>query len=484
MADQELLREFLVSLGFQVDDPEQRKFDQAVEKSTKVVGKMAGVLGATAAAATGLVSTMATQMEKLYYMSQRSGASVENLISGGYGGKQIGLTAEAIQGAVENLARSIRSNPGVQGLIESLGVKVQGRDMSNVMTDVVKQLKSMPFYVGSQYAQMLGMDPDTFLMLSNNLDEFTKKQEESRKAMKDAGLDVEKQAAAFKEYNQGIHELEMRFTVIAAVLATKLLPYFRDFTKELNTNLTTFTKWLQNPSVGSIKHDTTRPVNTGSATADSMIRGTWFEEFLTGHRTTKQGPVSGKVTVEGGGSGGSSKVARGIRNNNPGNIEYGAFARRMGATGSDGRFAVFPTPEHGLNAMASLLRSYAAGGVGSLKGIISKWAPASENNVAAYVGSVGKSMGGVGPDADLNVGRDHRALSALMAGMIRHETGSQPYSYSQLEGAAGGKPVVIQQKTEIHVHGVNDPHAAGKTVLDGQDRVNGDLTRNLAGVVR
>jgi hypothetical protein len=59
-----------------------------------------------------------------------------------------------------------------------------------------------------------------------------------------------------------------------------------------------------------------------------------------------------------GGGGGSSSGGgntRGDRNNNPGNIEYGAFARAHGATGSDGRFAIFPDRASGESAMGELL---------------------------------------------------------------------------------------------------------------------------------
>jgi hypothetical protein len=52
---------------------------------------------------------------------------------------------------------------------------------------------------------------------------------------------------------------------------------------------------------------------------------------------------------------------RNWRNNNPGNIEYGKFAISMGAIGSDGRFAIFPSEEMGRKAADTLLKgkSYA-----------------------------------------------------------------------------------------------------------------------------
>ncbi|HFX8036006.1 TPA: hypothetical protein ACIF5E_004931, partial [Escherichia coli] len=47
----------------------------------------------------------------------------------------------------------------------------------------------------------------------------------------------------------------------------------------------------------------------------------------------------------------SSERARGIRNNNPGNLEYSKTNPWVGQTGDDGRFAKFETPEHGIRAL-------------------------------------------------------------------------------------------------------------------------------------
>jgi hypothetical protein len=48
---------------------------------------------------------------------------------------------------------------------------------------------------------------------------------------------------------------------------------------------------------------------------------------------------------------------RNVRNNNPMDIEYGAFAKRHGAVGSDGRFAIFPDWDSGQAAMAVLVKA-------------------------------------------------------------------------------------------------------------------------------
>jgi len=86
-----------------------------------------------------------------------------------------------------------------------------------------------------------------------------------------------------------------------------------------------------------------------------------------------------------------SGAARGERNNNPGNIEDGPFARSLpGYAGSDGRFARFATPEQGIAANTRLLSSYIQRGYNTPAEIVGRWAPQSENgastgNYAAYV---------------------------------------------------------------------------------------------------
>ena len=49
-------------------------------------------------------------------------------------------------------------------------------------------------------------------------------------------------------------------------------------------------------------------------------------------------------------------VSRAWRNNNPGNMRFTEFARYQGAIGTAGKFAVFPSVEHGRDGLSLLLR--------------------------------------------------------------------------------------------------------------------------------
>lgn len=80
-------------------------------------------------------------------------------------------------------------------------------------------------------------------------------------------------------------------------------------------------------------------------------------------------------------------TSRPRRNNNPGDIEYGRFAIAHGATGSDGRFAIFPTPAAGFGAMKALLQGPVYQGL-TVAQAIAKYAPSNENDTARYVSLV------------------------------------------------------------------------------------------------
>ena len=83
---------------------------------------------------------------------------------------------------------------------------------------------------------------------------------------------------------------------------------------------------------------------------------------------------------------------RNWRNNNPGNIEYGKFAISMGAIGSDGRFAIFPTEEMGRKAADTLLKGKSYANL-SAAAAINKWAPSNENDPKAYAANIAKQTG-------------------------------------------------------------------------------------------
>lgn len=125
--------------------------------------------------------------------------------------------------------------------------------------------------------------------------------------------------------------------------------------------------------------------------------------------------------------------ARGIRNNNPGNLRYNPAIQWRGQVGHDGAgFVVFDTKENGIRALTiDLKNAQAIHGRNTVKAIITAYAPATENNTAGYIAAVAGDMG-VTPDTALNL-YDPATLAALVAAVIRHENGTQPYPVALLD---------------------------------------------------
>lgn len=121
---------------------------------------------------------------------------------------------------------------------------------------------------------------------------------------------------------------------------------------------------------------------------------------------------------------------RGVRNNNPGNIRHsGTRWQGMSAEQTDPAFVQFITPEYGIRALSKLLDTYSnIYGLRTVRGIISRYAPASENDTAAYANAVARALG-VSPDAQIDV---QARKAELVQAIIKHENGAQPYSLAQI----------------------------------------------------
>lgn len=120
-----------------------------------------------------------------------------------------------------------------------------------------------------------------------------------------------------------------------------------------------------------------------------------------------------------------ASAPRAVRNNNPLNLTTLPSGTWTGQVGKDGQFAVFDNPQSGLAAADQNLHAYySKHGLDTLQGVISRWAPASENDTAAYVGTVAKDLG-IDPNAKLNLS-DPATRHAVLASMAKVEAGGSP----------------------------------------------------------
>ncbi len=116
------------------------------------------------------------------------------------------------------------------------------------------------------------------------------------------------------------------------------------------------------------------------------------------------------------------KLPRGIRNNNAGNIRL-SKTRYLGEVlpSSDKAFKQFKTMAWGYRAIFVLLDSYSRKGFITLRQMITRYAPASENNTENYIRYVAQNAV-VSPEAPLDV-NDRNVMILVVAAISRMENG-------------------------------------------------------------
>ncbi|MBG0865509.1 mannosyl-glycoprotein endo-beta-N-acetylglucosamidase [Burkholderia sp. 9779_493] len=192
MADSVVIREFLVALGFKVDEKGLKNFKEGVEGTTKGVKQLIATVSGAALTVSAGVAAFASKLERLYFVSQRTGASATNLRGFEFAARNMGVSAEAATGTIENLARFLRNNPAGEGYLATLGVQTRNangelRDTVDIMSDLGKSLANKPTWLASQYGNILGIDENLMLAMRNG--DFEKLLAQYREMSKSTGLD-------------------------------------------------------------------------------------------------------------------------------------------------------------------------------------------------------------------------------------------------------------------------------------------------------
>ncbi|HBZ1127923.1 hypothetical protein [Klebsiella pneumoniae] len=205
----ETLKDFLISLGFNVDEAGARKFDSVVTGTTLKAIELGTKVELAAASVVAYTAKIASSLDNLYWASQRTGATVQGIKQIGYAVSQMGGSVDAARGSLENLSRFVRNNPGAEGFLNRLGVQTRDakgnmRDMASIFTGVGQRLSSMPYYRANQYAQMLGIDENTLMAMRRGIGEYMGQYNAMKKAI---GFNPEQAAAASNRFMTSLRSL-------------------------------------------------------------------------------------------------------------------------------------------------------------------------------------------------------------------------------------------------------------------------------------
>jgi GH24 family phage-related lysozyme (muramidase) len=224
MASENILKSFMVRIGFKVDEQQLRNFQEAMRVTAKNAVEMGKTMLAASTVAGGSLKVAAQHLESLYFASQRTGASAAHLKEFAFAASQIGVSAEQAQGAIESLAAARRSNPGLNGILGGMGIDPRQADNSKVMLELLGKLHSMPFYQGSQIASMFGIDPQTFLMLEKGLPQMKQNLLLREKMFAQAGMNPDDWTKSSNEFMTQLRTMLAGLGDLADIMAYRLMP--------------------------------------------------------------------------------------------------------------------------------------------------------------------------------------------------------------------------------------------------------------------
>ncbi|EFM4228424.1 transglycosylase SLT domain-containing protein [Escherichia coli] len=204
----ETIKDFLVSLGFDIDEAGAEKFDSVLAGTTANAIKMGLAVEGAALTVVAFTAKIASGLDNLYWASQRTGATVQGIQSIGYAVSQVGGSVDAARSSLESLSRFVRNNPGAEGFLNRLGVQTRDasgnmRDMAAIFTGVGQKLSSMPYYRANQYAQMLGIDENTLMAMRRGVGSFSGQYSAMAKAI---GFNADEAARSSNKFMTSLRE--------------------------------------------------------------------------------------------------------------------------------------------------------------------------------------------------------------------------------------------------------------------------------------
>jgi hypothetical protein len=415
------------------------------------LGLMGALIGGEAAAFINHVITMDAATGR---MAKTIGTSVQNLSAWQYMIKQVGGEASSASSALSTLQQEIENVRQGGGMFEGGFASLMNQAGVTIRDDADTSLRKIQGFIAGQIGsgKMRPEEAATFLrrvpgmnedMVNLMLADFHKIEAAARLAGTATDQTAMAAAALQGKFSLMIQSME-RFGGSMIPIIELLMKPTGEITKDDLSKLGgndlfrrgSFMDWLDQKLWGDHNMD------------DARRR---LAEGLRGQAGT------------GGGGGGSGGTTRGDRNNNPGNMEYGAFARAHGATGSDGRFAVFPDWATGAAAQQALVSGsgYAGLTLHEFAGKYAEGAPAWEHTVGAALG-IGSG--------DIVNNQDPRLVDA-----IRRAEGTGARGAAASRG--GNRTSTSTSSSEVNIHKI-EIHAPNATDAGGlSEEIGGALKR-------
>lgn len=249
----EMIKEFLVGLGFKVDEAGLSKFAEGITSATLRVTALATAATAAAAGIVASVQHIASeydQLDKLAQQFRTTADAVDEFIDTA---AILGLSDDKAVESLKNLDRAIVDTSMGMGraklVFEDLGIKVTDaagklKPTTEVMGELAEKFKDMERGKQLRIMERLGLDPALLKVFNADLAAISAELQAIDKA---ADFDFETALAeskafmkVWKEMQQEIAKWKMLFSKAFESVAVKLMPQFRARIKQITDGMIEF----------------------------------------------------------------------------------------------------------------------------------------------------------------------------------------------------------------------------------------------------
>ena len=443
--DTQILRQYLVSLGFKVDESSSKKFDGALGKVDLKAAALLTTLLGIGTATVAMVNQFARGMEQMYYAGRRAESTVGSLQAVEFAAKTIGISGGDMRAAIEGMAKAIRMNPGIGELLKGYGVAPSGNRTKDMIA-LVKQLSGLPHWIGAEVANIFGMSEDTYFMLTQPgaIEKFEQMVALREKMAKDAGVDADAVARAAVEYGNQLDKVKEKISLLQGALMLDLIDPFTRFLTDFGDGLTKLTRHITKRGVWGTVQDA-----TGTVTQKPPEKGEPWLRWALG------GPAY-------------DSISKWLPGGKGGPVAKDPVIKDMA---SPGQAQAWTRGEEKSKAYTDQLKKWGAG--------LIDWMTPSATATPA-----GQQGGGIYGDAwqrqlAMDVGSGAKFSSPEVMERVLRSTGASPVLGTGPAQGTSGPVVTMQQQTDIHISG-GDAEGTGRAV----SRAQTDTAAQMATAVR
>lgn len=242
----DVIKSYLVALGFSVDGKTQQAFNRAVAGATANVAGLGKTVVGTAATFVGSMELMASKFEKLYFESRLTGATAEGLQEIAFGAESIGLSSAQAIANFEKFALKLKFDPTAKGFLGALGVT--GKTTEELYHNFLRFEQDMARIapnVAASYAQMFGMDERTLALELAGLNEQDRNAARLGEIHRKVGFNADEAARKGHELAQQWRDIWAEIGSVAGREFNRMEPTLHKWLDEAKDGIIVAGEWLK-----------------------------------------------------------------------------------------------------------------------------------------------------------------------------------------------------------------------------------------------